>query len=496
MVVALVLAGGLIVFLFAERVLSSDSVRATIEQQLSSRLGQPVTIGSARAGVFPRLALRLGDVTIGDGPHAAFEEISVAMGLRGLFSRRVEEAEAVISGGRVLLPAALALTAAADAPASDEAGQPFTIASVRVISLRNVEIVVNGASVHVDLESALEGDRLDVSRLTARSDGTRLEASGAMTSVSAMVGAFTATADPLDVDELLTIASGATSGSANADGGRPDDRAPPMRVALDIKAPSGRFTGHDFSDLAARLEAMPSRVTVSSLSLGIFGGTFSGALDMDSSGSTPRLKLRGSLAALDVSRLAETAGAPGSISGRLGGAVSLAADGTDSATMLRTAQGTAAAVITDGVIPRLDLVRSIVLAFGKPSGAPPEGSGSAFTRLSGDFTLRNGALRSDNLSMASRDFDLLGRVALTIPGGGLDAAANVVLSKELTAQAGTDLRRYAQEDGRVVVPARITGAIASPRVTVDISAAARRALENELKRKAKGFLEGLFKKKQ
>jgi hypothetical protein len=98
--------------------------------------------------------------------------------------------------------------------------------------------------------------------------------------------------------------------------------------------------------------------------------------------------------------------------------------------------------------------------------------------------------------MTSRDFDMVGRASVAIPGGALDADAQVILSEELTAQAGTDLRRYAQEDGRVILPARIGGSINDPSVTLDLSAAARRALENELKRKAKSFLEGLFKRKK
>jgi hypothetical protein len=142
------------------------------------------------------------------------------------------------------------------------------------------------------------------------------------------------------------------------------------------------------------------------------------------------------------------------------------------------------------------MVRSIVLAFGKPTGAPPPGSGSAFTRLGGDFNLQNGLLRSDNLAMHSRDFDLAGRSTLAVPGGALDAVADVTLSAELTSQSGTDLRRYAQENGRVVVPARVSGTIGQPSVALDVTAAARRAFENELKRKARGLFEGLFKKKQ
>src|SRR6266571_1533140 len=58
----LVLGGG--VLLVARHLLGSDLVRSQIEQQLASRLGQPVHIGSAEASVFPRIGIALRDVTI------------------------------------------------------------------------------------------------------------------------------------------------------------------------------------------------------------------------------------------------------------------------------------------------------------------------------------------------------------------------------------------------------------------------------------------------
>ena len=79
--------------------------------------------------------------------------------------------------------------------------------------------------------------------------------------------------------------------------------------------------------------------------------------------------------------------------------------------------------------------------------------------------------------------------------GALEAHGDVALSKDLTAQAGTDLRRYAQQDGRVVVPANVGGTIDRPRVAVDIQAAAARAFQNEIQRRTKTIFEGLFKKK-
>src|SRR5688500_10288059 len=148
------------------------------------------------------------------------------------------------------------------------------------------------------------------------------------------------------------------------------------------------------------------------------------------------------------------------------------------------------AAITDGTMPRLELVRPIVLAFGRPSGAPPQGSGSAFSRLGGTFALAGRVVDSSDISMASRDFDLTGRGRVDLASGALTARGDVALSSELSAQAGVDLRRYAQQDGRVVVPATIGGTLQQPTVALDTGAAMRRAPGNEVQRPTKSLLDG------
>jgi uncharacterized protein involved in outer membrane biogenesis len=231
------------------------------------------------------------------------------------------------------------------------------------------------------------------------------------------------------------------------------------------------------------------------LSLRALGGRFRGSLEADTARTVPRLRMTGRVDSVDVRDVMKATGSAGGITGQLGGTVSLTGTGADAASLLRSSEGSISAAVTNGTMPNLDLVRAIVLAFGKPSGAPPEGSGSSFSRLGGTFALAAGTLSSNDLTMTSRDFDLAGRGSLRLATGGVDARVDVVLSKELTAQAGVDLRRYAQENGHVVVPATIGGTLQQPTVFIDVAAATGRALRNELKRRATTLLEKLFKKK-
>jgi uncharacterized protein involved in outer membrane biogenesis len=479
---------GLGLVLFARGVIGGETVRQTLETQLSAKLGTPVKIASLGASFFPRVSLDLHDVSIGQPTKLTIAEVSIATGLRGLLSRRVEDAEVIISNSRLPVETAVGMAGAAATGGPSGASGGLTIVSVRTLALRHVELVVGSHSLMVDLESSIDGDRLDVSRLVAQSEGTQLEAHGTLTSIAQTRGRFAVSAGRLNLDEVLALASG-----VSAPAGAPAAGASALDVTVDLTAPEGELGGYAFQKLASMVRITPRRLEVEPLRFGMFGGEYDGRLGIGLSSGAPEAALGGRVESLDVSRILKETQGSTSMSGRMGGTFSLTTRGASSSEMLRAARGTGRATIVDGEIPGLDMVRSVVLAFGKPSGAPAPGTGSRFTRIESAFTLADQTLRSSDIAFASRDFDMSGSGSVRLPAGALDVHADVVLSRELTAQAGTDLRRYAQEDGRIVVPATITGTVASPGVSLDVAAAANRALQNEVKRKVKGLLDRIIR---
>ena len=483
----LIVVASAAVVLFVRGMIGGDAVRRTLEAQLSARAGQPVRIASLGASFFPRVSLDLHDVAIGQPVRGTIAQLSIATGLRGLLSRRVEDAEVIVSNGRLPVELALAIAAAPAAAGPSTASNELTIVSVRTLSFRHVELVAEPHSLVVDLESSIAGDRLEVRRLVAESVGTRLEAHGALTSIARRQGTFTASAGQLKLDELLAVASGLTGGGSSGPAA-----ASPLDITVELTAPGGDLGGYSFQALSSTVRIGPEELVLDSLRFGIFGGQYDGQLRVTPS-SPPRMSVAGKLGGMDVETILRQTRGTSAMSGKMGGTLRIASRGASSSDILRGAHGSARVAIADGAIPGLEMVRAVVLAFGKPSGAPPEGSGSRFTRLEGTFTLADQTLRSQDVSFASRDFDMTGTVVLRLPSGAIDMRANVVLSRELTAQAGTDLRRYAQEDGRVILPATIRGTLAQPTVSLDVAAAVNRALQNEIKRKVKGWLDRLIK---
>ena len=111
-------------------------------------------------------------------------------------------------------------------------------------------------------------------------------------------------------------------------------------------------------------------------------------------------------------------------------------------------------------------------------------------RLDVAYSLTNRVLRAEPFSFHSGDADMTGTGTLNLSTDALQGRVNVTLSEALSAQAGTDLIRYTREGNRVVLPAAIGGTLQTPRLTIDVAAAAKRGLRNETERRIKGLLGG------
>lgn len=497
-VLALLIAGGLA----ARWLVDSEAVGSALERQASAAIGHPVSVGEVDWALSLQPRLVLSGIQIGDPAAITIDRLELTTGLRALLSKRVEGATIVVSGSRVTLPLPIAIGAetagTADAAPEPQPGGPpaFVVDSIDRIGFENIELVGGERSLRLDAESALAGDRLTISSLSLRSERTTVTGHGEIASLRAREGELTLIADPLDLDELLAVAS-ALSGPRpqNEPQKESSSRAPlpPLALRLEIKAPSGRIVGIDFADLATTLSVNRGGVTLDPLSVGTFGGTVTGRLHLDTTGPTPQATITADLSGIDAARLAAFAGSSGVLTGRLNGRMALGALGTSAASVFRSARGKADVAITDGTLPGLDLVGPAVLAFGKPDPAKSSGRSRSFSRLGGTFALADGVLQSNDLWLASPDLDLAGRGTLRVDGAVADLRADLKLSEDLSSQAGRDLYKYAHDGPRVVLPATVKGPLASPSVSIDLGAAAGRALRNEVDDQVKKALERLRK---
>lgn len=465
--------------------LSGERVKFALESQASRWLGQPVTIGTVTARIFPRPAIRLRDVRAGDPVRVMLADVQLSTGLRPLWSRRIEDAEIAIADSRIDMPLPFDLPAPGAQGAAPAADRALQVVSIRAITLRNITLASRGRQITVSASSSLSSAHLNVERFAAVSGKTSLEANGLIQLTPRFDGALQVKAGHIDVDDLVALADAFAPRTQQR---RPGTTATlPGRILARVSSETARAGGVDVKAFATTVVAQGNRITLSPTSFQLFGGTYRGSLDVDSQVGTLRATVRAQIDNLDVPQLASFGNAADTITGTLTGSGTFNGRGSTIAEAIAAAAGEGKVTISNGTLKRLGLVRTVVLYFGRPA-ADAGPSTDHFDRIDASFVLLNQVLAASALSLHSPDLDLVGQGTLTIPSKALDGHMDLSLSEALSAQAGTDLARFTREGNRVLLPAVIGGTLNAPRVTIDAGAAVRRGLRNEVQRRLKGIL--------
>lgn len=477
-VIGVIAAAGAGAFLYW--FLAGDGIRLALERQASAWLAQPVRIESAGVQLFPRIGVRLGNVRIGEPASVVLATVEVSTGLMPLLSRRIEDAELAIADSRIDMPLPFAVPATAGSSGAEPA---FQVVSIGAIRLRDVVVASRGREIALTGDASLVGSRMALSGITATSMATAISAKGAIQLTPALDAQLEATANRLDLDDLIALADAFAPDTQS----RSARQTTPGRIVAKIGADSVTAAGLTVPQFTTTLRVQGDRVSLSPTRFLLFGGRYEGDLDMDLRDSAS-MTLASEVRGLDVAQLAAFGGVPDTISGKLTGSGTFTGRGTDVASILASARGSGTAAITDGTIRRLNLVRTVVLFFGRPA---PDGAAAsdAFSRMDARFTLARQVLTADAFSLQSRDADIVAQGTLSLETKALEGRGDISLSEELSAQAGSDLYRYTREGNRVVLPATLGGSLSAPRLSIDAAAAVKRGLRNEVQERLKGLLD-------
>jgi uncharacterized protein involved in outer membrane biogenesis len=464
-----------------------DGFRQALESQATSWLGHPVHIGAARAQFLPRLAVSLRNVRVGDPAQLALDEVDLASDLRPLFNGRIENADVTISGSRIDLPLPFSLPDSSDTRDKAAAAEPAVrVVSIRSIALRAVRLRSRGREIVVSGDSAYGGTALALKSFTAESGGTKLSADGIIVLSPRVDARVNATANRLDLDELIALAD-AFAPAAGGTSRQSEGQSP--RIGAGITAQEVTAGRVKLQNFAASLVRDGNSISLNPARFDMFGGRYTGSI-VGRMGTQLSATLDARIEDVDVAQLAAFGGAPNTVTGTLSGAGKFVGAGADVTAVLNNAHGSGSAAIVDGSIRQLHLVRTVILFFGRP--APDAGQGTdRFDRLDARFSLANRLVHAEMLSMHSEDADAAGSGTLNFETESLNGRVDLTLSEALSKQAGTDLIRYTRQGNRVVLPATVGGTLGMPRLTIDVAAAAKRGLQNEVERRLKGILDGL-----
>jgi uncharacterized protein involved in outer membrane biogenesis len=492
---------------WARSILATETVRTAIASQISNAIGQPVAIGGIGASIFPRVRIDLDNVTIGQPPRIQVETLHVATGFRALLSRRIEHGALRLAKARIELP----LPPFGGGPAADEpdtaepGGSPVEIVSIDEIVLSDVEIVSGSRTLRGDIEASIEGPRVVVRSVELAADDTAITASGQITDMNAPAGELAIKAVALNVDRLIAFASDFASGAGAQAGpkstaGRAGRRgASGMKIVVTLDAARASMGGMAIDKLSGKARLSANSIVVDPVSFGLFGGRYAGTLAANLAERAPTFRWNAGLNNVDVASATAFAGTPGVVTGTLSGKIDLSGSGADAATAIKTARGTARVDVVDGIIKKLGLVRNVVIATSMREGATKQAmSGGStdepFTRLGATLRIANGSASTEDLRFESKDLLLTASGNVRLDGSAVNLAGKVQLSDELSKQAGSDLARYTAEQGRVTLPATITGPADNLSVKIDVADLTKRAITNELQKQLKSGLGGLLRR--
>ena len=362
--------------------------------------------------------------------------------------------------------------------------------SIDEITLRDVAITSGGRTLRGDIEVVPQGKGFAVRKVALVADEATVDITGQVTDLSGPVGELSIKAGALNFDELLAFMSdfAASAGTGVSRGASPPvarpgregaGLAPAMNIALSLEADSAAMGGLSLQKLSGRARITPAGMALDPIRFNVFGGSYDGTLTL-TLGETPAFGLNAALSGVDMGAATTFAGRPDTITGRLAGKIDLTGSGMDATSVIRSTRGTARVDITNGTVKRLGLVRTVLLATSGRSDSVAQSPGNVsddepFARLAATLAVANGSASTTDLRLESNDLLLTAAGVVRLDGTSINLAGDVRLSDKLSAQVGRDLVRYTQEQGRVTLPATITGSADNPQVRIDMASLARRA---------------------
>lgn len=332
---------------------------------------------------------------------------------------------------------------------------------------------------------------LSVSNLVASLGTTSLQGSISATNFAAPDLKFALAAGTIDVGELQQITSPPSAAGKQASEA-PASKQPSL---VDTLTGSGTLSANTIkaedivlTNVRTDVKLNKGVIALQPLTADLFGGKGSGAVTLDVRPATPLCSMNVKLSGVNTNDLLS---AVSSVKNTLYG--TLAADANvnfalaSSAELPRTLNGTLGFDVTNGELKNVNILNEIS-KLGKFVGAAPaqQGSGTALSKLSGTFDIRNGVATTNNLVAALNEGSLSANGSLNLADQGINMHVNAVLGSGASkAVGGTNVGGYlstalANNKGELVIPAIVTGTLSHPVFMPDVQAIAKMKLSHLL----------------
>lgn len=542
------IAGGIVALVIAATVVAHfafdrEAIRGAIEQQAGKALDASVKIGAADISIFPRAGVSLKNIEVNGKFHITAQSVRVSTSLRQLFQKRIEDGEIHLKSGLIELSPSYATAGSAERQGTpqqnpsrkvekknreaESQSESITIASIRSISIEDLQLVGGGKRLRLDAHGSLTPDELKLKDLTLTAGSTEIHGSGLLLNdPKILAGNLNLTAEQLDLDELMSVTTSLASAlpkqqNATPSAPKPDtatthnrkhqkqeaSNEPPAaeRAAektsisssllhVTIAASAGKLYGMEFQNLKLTATRSGPDTVLDPFSVSLFGGDVDGRVTISSRAMAASLAASVTIKNADVARFLKACNQAPSVTGKLNGTVLLSGRGADFNAAATAMAGTANLTMIGGEIKGLNALSKGLTYLGATPSKPD--APNSYQQLGGAFRIQPSGVTTDNLELTAPDFQLQSSLSLT-RAGALDGSAKLLLDEDVSQQIlkkNRDLK-YAAEKNRIVLPADIGGTMAKPRVLPDMGDITKRAAKSAIEDAATKSLKKLFKKK-
>ena len=355
------------------------------------------------------------------------------------------------------------------------------------------------SKVKVDATANIRGSAARLTDVTVVVDDTTFN--GALTVPFDPAGRFylKLEGDAIDLNRYMSV----DGEQAEAAG----DEAPPIEIPAELIEPLNakgdlkigvvRVANLDLTDVTVSLETAGGRMRIHPVSAGLFGGSYNGDVRIDVSGSTPALSMNETVADVDLAKLAQAMFEQDNITGRIAGNFKLAGRGADMNAIRETLGGTMSLELTDGAYEGTDIWYELRRARALlKKEEPPEPSlppRTRFSSITATGVVTDGVMRNEDLKAELPFMELTGAGNVDLGEGTVNYSlrARVLEKPELMGDATPE---EIDDLTKAVIPMRISGSLASPKVAPDVEALLRERVEEEIKEKLEDKLKDIFKR--
>jgi uncharacterized protein involved in outer membrane biogenesis len=445
--------------------LDVDRYRPAVAAQIQQETGKPAQIGRLALTIFPQVAIRMDDLTLGNPPgfpqgdFVKARRIYAVVNPFALLHRKVEINSLELDDPDIQLlsdiygkwnfespPAKSA--APADLPGDTKAS--FTLGLISKVSVKRGQLAVESL-----LPSGAPGPAV-------------MEVHGASIDLREVdLNAFTTASLLRSGSPPGHFAAGTDAFNAVVDAGAAEV---PLVAEGTLKADALRFGTVAVTRLKSKMRLYPKQVFFDDLDVKCYSGDVTGNLSLNFGGANLSYVVDASLKGVNVAQFLDAfPQTRGKMTGTLTGTAKLNGEATHSPDPLAGIQGAGQMSVLNGAIPSLQLNRNLRLLAQMATLGPANGDPSSFSSISADFKIADEKLSSTKVALAGNGVDVEGSGTMTMAGeGSLDyqGVAKVAASSNPLTNALVGLSGAKLAEGKLTFPFTLGGTLANPKFSL------------------------------